>query len=552
MPRLTRQAVESQHRSSFGRSPVLSRHGMVATSHPLAAGIGLDVLKGGGNAIDAAVATNAALGLMEPMSCGIGGDLFAIVWEAKTQKLHGLNASGRAPALATIDWFKSRGMDYIPSKGELSWSVPGCVDGWDMLVKRFGKLSLKQLLEPTIHAAEEGIPVTPVIAGYWKAAEGLKSDAGMAATYLPGGHSPRTGDLFRNPQLAQCYKDIAMHGRDSFYKGRISHSVDKFSKAVGGLLRGSDLAEHTSQWVDPVSTDYRGTTVWELPPPGQGIAALQILNLLEPYDLKSLGHGSPEYWHLFLEAKKLAYADRARFYADPEFVKMPVAELISKAYADARRKQINSAKAATKVDHGDPKIGKADTVYLCAVDGEGNCCSLIQSNYNGFGSGMAAPDLGFALQNRGTLFALDPDHPNRLEPRKRPFHTIIPAMATRDGKPWLTFGMMGGDMQAQGHAQALINMIDFGMDVQQAGEALRMEHTGSATPTGVAMQRGGGTVEAEEGFSPSLLDDLKSKGHVVKTVAKNGGGYQAIMIDPATGVLHGGSEPRKDGCAMGW
>lgn len=533
-----------------GRSVVMVQNGMVATSHPLAAQVGLDVLKKGGNAIDAAIAANAAIGLMEPMSCGIGGDLFAIVWDAKTQTLHALHANGRAPKRATREFFKKGGYDEIPTTGPLSWSVPGCVDGWDQLRRKFGTKGFDELLAPSIEYAEKGVPVPEVIAGYWRAAE--FADPETAKVYLPCNVDPRAGEVFKNPALAESYREIAKHGRDAFYTGKLADRLADFSKRNRALLTKEDLAEHTSTWGKPVSTTYRGYEVWELPPPGQGIAVLQMLNLLEGYDLKKLGPTSPDYWHLLVEAKKLAYADRARFYADPEFAKVPVKELIGKPYGNSRRKLIDPAKAMTDVDPGDPKLGKADTIYLCVVDKDRNCVSLIQSNYFGFGSGLAAADLGFAIQNRGTLFSLDDKHANRLEPGKRPFHTIIPAMVTKDGKPVFTFGVMGGDMQPQGHVQVLVNLLDFGMDVQQAGEAPRVEHIGSATPTGRPGDPKGGRVLAEVGLPEEVAKELARRGHRVDWVKRNGGGYQGIWIDPKTGVLHGGTEARKDGAAVGY
>jgi gamma-glutamyltranspeptidase/glutathione hydrolase len=526
---------------------------MVATSHPLAAQTGLEILRKGGNAVDAAIATNAAIGLMEPMSCGIGGDLYAIVWDAKTQKLYGLNASGRSPYRATREFFAGKGLKEIPTSGPLSWSVPGCVDGWETLRQRFGTLPLAQLLEPSIRYAEDGFPVSEVIAGYWRAAEKrLHKSPDAARTYLIDDRAPRAGEVFKNPNLVQSYRDIAQHGRDAYYKGRIAQQIVEFSEKNGGLFTMKDFADNASTWVEPVSTNYRGYDVWEIPPPGQGIAALQILNILEGYDLKQMGPLSADYWHLFLEAKKLAYADRARFYTDPTFASVRVAGLISKDYAAERRKLIDMQKALTRIDAGDPKLGASETIYLCAVDKDRNCVSLIQSNYNGFGSGLVPGDLGFVLQNRGTLFALDPSHANRLEPHKRPFHTIIPAMVTKEGKPWLVFGVMGGDMQPQGHVQVLCNLIDFGMNVQEAGEAPRLDHTGSATPTGRAGQPDGGTVAAERGISQKVVQELERRGHHIKPVRTNGGGYQAILIDPKTNMLHGGSEARKDGCAAGY
>jgi gamma-glutamyltranspeptidase/glutathione hydrolase len=534
-----------------GRSVVMARHGMVAASQPLAAQIGLDVLKYGGNAIDAAIATNAALGLMEPTSCGPGGDLFAIVWDAKSKKLYGLNASGRSPYKTSRQLFADRGLRAIPQRGPLSWSVPGCVDGWAELNKRFGRKSLKEILEPTIRYAEEGFPVTEVIAGAWRSgARRLAEDPGSAAIFLPGGRPPRPGQVFKNPALARTYRRIAEGGRDAYYRGPIAEELVRLSDKVGGLFSLKDFADHTSTWVEPVSSNYRGYDVWELPPNCQGIATLQMLNILEGYDLKKLGAHSTDYWHLFLEAKKIAYADRAKYYTDPDFAKVPVAELIAKPYAAERRKLIDTKSAMTKVDAGDPKLATSDTIYLCAVDDERNCVSLIQSNYEGFGSGIASAELGFGIQNRGCLFALDPKHANTLEPHKRPFHTIIPAFVTKNGEPWLVFGVMGGDMQPQGHVEVLCNLIDFGMDVQAAGEAPRLEHVGSATPTGKAMARDGGTVKAEPEIPDSVVGELERRGHHVERVRVNGGGYQGIRISGE--VLLGGSEARKDGCAVGY
>ncbi|MBO0697022.1 MAG: gamma-glutamyltransferase [Zavarzinella sp.] len=538
-----------------GRSVALAANGMVATSHPLAAQIGLDVLKRGGTAVDAAIAANAAMGFMEPMSCGIGGDLFAIVWDAKSKKLYGLNASGRAPKLATREWFAHEGYDEIPLRGALSWSVPGCVDGWDELRRKFGTKSLEELLTPSIEYAEKGCPVPEVIAGYWQTAEPILAAAypESGKTYLiDGERAPRAGEVFKNPVLAKTYREIAKGGRDAFYKGVIADRLAAFSEKNHALLRKDDLAAHTSEWVEPVKTMYRGYEVWELPPPGQGIAVLQMLNLLEPYDVKKMGPKSADYWHLFIEAKKLAYADRAKYYTDPLFTKVPVAELIGKPYADERRKLIAMDKARAEVPAGDAKVGKADTIYLCVVDKDRNCVSLIQSNYLGFGSGLAPADLGFAIQNRGTLFSLNKDHANRLEPGKRPFHTIIPAMLTKDGQPVFVFGVMGGDMQPQGHVEVLVNLLDFGMDVQQAGEAPRIEHVGSATPTGLAAEPHGGIVQAEVGLPEEVVKELVRRGHRVEWVKRNGGGYQGIWIDRKSGVLHGGTEARKDGAAVGY
>ena len=536
-----------------GRSVVMAPNGMVATSQPLASQVGLDVLRRGGNAVDAAVAANAALGVVEPMMCGIGGDLYALVWDAKAKKLYALNASGRSPYRATREFFAKQGHRTIPETGPLSWSVPGCVDGWDQLLKRFGTKSLAELLEPSIRYAEDGFPVSEVVSASWQAAApALAQYPDAAKTYLPGGKAPRPGDVFKNPFLAKSYRELAQNGRDAFYKGRLAEAIVTFSEKNGGLFALRDFADHASAWVDPVHTTYRGYEVWEIPPPGQGIAVLQMLNILEGYDLAKMGPESADYWHLFLEAKKLAYADRARFYADPEFAKVPTAELIAKSYAAERRKRIDLKKALTRVEAGDPKLGRSDTTYLCAVDKDRNCVSLIQSNYYGFGSGLVPGDLGFALQNRGTLFALDANHPNRLEPHKRPFHTIIPSLVSKGGKPWFVFGVMGGDMQPQGQVQVLCNLIDFGMNVQAAGEAPRLQHFGSATPTGLPDSGDGGSVEAEFGIPQAVIDELTRRGHSLVRTRKNGGGYQGILIDPATNMLHGGSEARKDGCAVGY
>jgi gamma-glutamyltranspeptidase/glutathione hydrolase len=543
-----------------GRSVTVAQNGIVATSHPLAAQVGLDVLKKGGNAVDAAIATSAAMGLMEPMSCGIGGDLFAIVWDAKTKKLYGLNANGAAPARMSCAYFNEKGLKEIPERGPLSWSVPGCVDGWDQLRKKFGTMSFKELLAPSIDYAQKGVPVPEVIAGYWKGSEKtLAKDDDTARTFLVPAQArlgvrwaPRHGELFKNPALGETYSMIAKDGRDAFYKGEIARRLVAFSEKKGGLLAAEDLAKHESEWVEPVKTTYRGYDVWELPPPGQGIAALQMLNVLEQHDLKKMGPSSPDYWHLLVEAKKLAYADRAKFYCDPKFAKVPVSELISKEYAKERAKLFDPQKARTEVPAGDAKLGKADTIYLCVVDKDRNCVSLIQSNYFGFGSGLAPANLGFAIQNRGTLFALDEKHANCLKPGKRPFHTIIPAMVTRDGKPYFTFGVMGGDMQPQGHVQVLVNLLDFEMNVQAAGEAPRVEHVGSATPTGKPGAANGGTIKAEGGIPDAVVKELERRGHKVERVKVNGGGYQGILIDPGTGVLHGGSEARKDGAAVGY
>jgi gamma-glutamyltranspeptidase/glutathione hydrolase len=537
------------------RSAVVASHGIVATSQPLAAQVGLDILKAGGNAADAAIATNAMMGLVEPMSCGLGGDLFCIYWDAKTQKLYGLNASGRSPYALNREVFQKKELKEIPGTGILSWSVPGCVDGWDQLNKRFGTMPLSKLIAPAIQYADEGFPVSQVIAGFWKRGEMLARfypDTG--ATYYPHGKAPVEGEIFKNPNLAASLRAIAEGGRDAYYRGPIAEQIVAYSQANGGYFSKKDFEDHTSTWVEPVSTNYRGYDVWELPPNGQGIAALQILNILEGYDIKSMGRHSPDYLHLFIEAKKLAYADRAKYFADPAFAKLPVAELISKEYAARQRKRINPKRAASSVDPGDPLLAKGtDTIYLCVVDKDRNCCSFIQSNFAGFGSRLVPGKVGFVMQNRGSQFSLDPKHLNTLEPHKRPFHTIIPAMVTKDGKPWFCFGVMGGDMQPQGHVQVLVNMIDFGLNVQAAADAGRVRHDGSQTPTSRPMEAGGGEVDVESSIPEETLEELAKRGHKIVHKPDGGfGGYQGIFIDQEHGTIHGGTEPRTDGAAVGY
>ncbi len=536
------------------RSAVVAQHGIVATSQPLAAQVGLDILKAGGNAADAAIATSAMMGLVEPMSCGIGGDLFAIYYDAKTDQLYGLNASGRSPYALTREVFRERRLNEIPTHGPLSWSVPGCVSGWDELRLRFGTMDFATILAGAMDYAENGFAVSEIIAGGWRSSQRTLSRwPDTAATYLPGGRAPEHGEIFRNPNLARSYRQIAAGGVDAFYRGPIAEAIVEFSQANDGYLALRDFADHTSNWVEPVSTNYRGYDVWELPPNGQGIAALQMLNLLEPHDVAALGYDSADYWHLFVEAKKLAFADRSRWYADPAFADLPVAELISKEYAARRQALIDPQQASTDVAPGSPLMEHGDTIYLCVVDKDRNCCSLIQSNFHGFGSHVTPGDVGFVMQNRGALFALDENHLNRLEPHKRPFHTIIPAMVTRDGKPWFCFGVMGGDMQPQGHVQVLVNMIDFGMNVQQAGDAARVRHLGSATPTGQPADSDGGTVAMESGISRQVADGLEAKGHkLVRVGGAMFGGYQGILIDWEHGTLQGATESRKDGCAVGY
>ncbi|WP_425603983.1 gamma-glutamyltransferase [Luteimonas kalidii] len=536
------------------RSEVYAPHAMAATSHPLATQIALDVMKAGGSAVDAAIAANAALGLMEPTGNGIGGDLFAIVWDPKTQRLHGYNGSGRSPKSLTLAEFQRRGLTDIPPHGPLPVTVPGAVDGWFALHGRFGRRSMAQNLAPAIRYARDGHPVHETIAYYWdRSVPRLSQWPGFSEQFTIDGRAPRTGETWKNPHLANTLQAIADGGRDAFYKGRIARTIGDYFAANDGFLSYGDMAAHTGEWVDPVSTNYRGYDLWELPPSGQGIAALQILNLLEPYDLKAFGFGSPEHVHLFVEAKKLAFADRARWYADPDFHPAPVAKLVSKDYARERGKLISMERALREVQPGTPgQLDEGDTIYLTTADADGMMVSLIQSNYRGMGSGMAPPGLGFILQDRGEQFVLKAGHPNSFEPGKRPFHTIIPAFVTKDGKPWLSYGVMGGAMQPQGHAQILLNLIDFGMNLQEAGDAPRIQHDGSTEPAGQATAMSdGGEVDLETGFPYGTVRALMRKGHSVRFADGPYGGYQAIMVNPHGGWI-GASESRKDGQAAGY
>lgn len=532
------------------RSEVIAQHGMACTSQPLATQVALDVLKAGGNAIDAAIAANAVLGLVEPVSNGIGGDLFAIVWDAETGQLYGLNASGRSPQSLSLEYFTENGYEKIPAYGPLPVSVPGCVDGWFELHHKFGSLDMEQILKPAITYAKEGFPVSEVIAYYWAGnARSLSKYPNVSDVFMPGGKAPAKGEMFKNLALANTLELIAQGGRDVFYKGEIARIIDAFMKEQGGFLSYEDLEKHSSEWVKPVSTNYRGYDVWELPPNGQGIAALQILNILEGYDLASMGFGSSEYIHHFVEAKKLAFEDRAKYYADPAFNELPVEELISKEYAAKRRELIRPGRASRNLDAGE--VEKGNTIYMTVADDQGNMISLIQSNYRGMGSGMCAPGLGFILQDRGELFTLEEGHFNVYEPEKRPFHTIIPAFVTKDGLPWMSFGVMGGSMQPQGHAQIVINMIDFGMNLQEAGDAPRIRHDGSSQPTGSKMTDGG-VVNLESGLPYQSIRELVRRGHHVTYSVGGYGGYQAIVWDKENGVYYGASESRKDGQAAGY
>ncbi len=534
------------------RSVVLGQNGMVATSHPLATQIGLDILKNGGNAIDAAIAANAALGLMEPTGCGIGGDLFAIVWDGKTKKLYGLNASGRSPQKLTLEYFEKEGMDKIPSHGPLPVSVPGAVDGWFELHKKFGTKPMTEILAPAIDYAEKGFPLTELIAWYMQRTIPFFESKGfpnIEDTYKSqnGGVLPNEGEIYKNPYLANTYRKIAQGGRDAYYKGDIAKIVGKFIKEQGGFLSAKDFAAHKSEWVEPVSINYRGYDIWELPPNGQGIAALQMLQILKGYDFSNIEFGSTEHLHLFTEAKKLAFEDRAKYYADMDFFDVPLEELLSDDYANNRRAQIGE-KAGT---YSAGEISDGDTIYMTVADNEGTMISLIQSNYRGMGSGMAPPKLGFMLQDRGELFSLKRGQANSYEPGKRPFHTIIPAFITKDGKPYVSFGVMGGDFQPMGHTQIVMNLVDFGMNLQEAGDAPRWDHTGGASPMGKTTTNTG-LIRTESGIPYATIRGLMDRGHRIGTARGIYGGYQAILWDDKNKVYHGASESRKDGQAAGY
>ena len=530
------------------RSEVIATNGMAATSHPLATQTALDVLKDGGNAIDAAIAANAVLGLVEPTGCGIGGDLFAIVWIEEDKKLYGLNSSGPAPQDMTIEKLKALGIDKIPPFGPLPVTVPGAVAGWTALHKRFGNKSFEELFNNAIYYADNGFPITEVVGYYLQlSSERYKDYPNFKDVWMPNGEALKKGDVFVNKDLANTYKQIAKSYGESFYKGDIAQSISKFIVEQGGFLTVEDLKSYKPEWINPVSSNYRGFDVWELPPNGQGIAALQILNILEQYDIASMGHNSAEYIHLFTEAKKLAYEDRAKYYADMSFADVPVKELISKEYALTRNKLINPKKAASTYDSGIFEDG--DTIYMTVADKDGNMVSLIQSNYRGMGSGMVPPNLGFMLQDRGEMFSLNPEHRNSLEGGKRPFHTIIPAFITKDNKPFISFGLMGGGMQPQGHAQIVVNIIDFQMNLQEAGDAPRIRHFGSSQPTGETMLNGG-FLSLESGINEQVRSELLKLGHNLKDEKGGYGGYQAIM--KVNEVYYGASESRKDGHASGY
>ena len=529
------------------RSEVIGQNGMAATSHPLATQTAIDVLKSGGNAIDAAIAANAVLGLVEPTGCGIGGDLFAIVWDEKTNQLYGLNSSGPASKKMSIDYVKQQGFEKIPAYGALPVTVPGAVAGWSALHYKFGNLPFEKLFNNAIDYANNGFPVTELIAYYLERSSSLFKDyENFSSVWMPSGTTPKKGEIFKNPLLAKTYEDIAKTNGQSFYEGSTAAEIIKILNENGNPMSLSDLRNFSPEWVDPVSTNYRGYDVWELPPNGQGIAALQILNILENYDIRNMGFDSAEYIHLFVEAKKLAFEDRAKYYADSNFSSIPTTKLISKEYALERNKLINMNNAAKRFDAG---LEDGDTIYLTVADKHGNMVSLIQSNYRGMGSGIVPDNSGFMLQDRGEMFSMDPNHKNSLIGGKRPFHTIIPAFITKDNEPYISFGLMGGAMQPQGHAQIVINLIDFDMNLQEAGDAPRIRHMGSSEPTGEVMEDGG-YLTLESGFSTDIRNQLSELGHILKDEKGGYGGYQAIML--IDDVYYGASESRKDGQASGY
>jgi len=539
------------------RSTVIGQNGMVCTSHPLASLAGIDVLKKNGNAVDAAISANAMLSLTEPMMCGPGGDLFAIVWIEKDKKLYGLNASGRSPYDWSIDKASGLGLDDIPNYSPFSWSVPGCVSGWQALHDRFGSKKWKELFESAVQYAREGFAVTPVTARYWSSVENFnnqnnteKDRSEYLNIFFPNGHAPRYGDIFKNPDLARSFELIANEGAQVFYRGEIAEKIVKFSKKAGGFFSLKDFQDHTATWVEPVNTGYRGFDVWELPPNGQGIAVLQMLNLLEHFNIGSLKPNSAEHLHLFIEAKKLAYEDRAVYYADMDFADVPLKQLISKSYAHERVKLIDPKRAAQQVKAG-RLSSNSETTYLATADKQGNMVSLIQSNSHLFGSRYVPDSLGFPLQNRGVLFSLDPNSMNKLEPHKRSFHTIIPAFVTKNNRPVFSFGVMGGDFQPQGHVQVLMNVIDFGMSIQQAGDQPRISHSESSSPRGGKMT-GPGSVSFERGFPNTVKVRMAEMGHVIDDNNTPKGGYEGIwrISDPLR--YFGASESRQDGCAIGY
>lgn len=531
------------------RSAVVARRGAVATSQPLAAQAGLKTLMDGGNAVDAAVAAAATLNVVEPGSTGIGGDMFALIWKADQKKVLALNGSGRSAAAADPDQVRKKGYDAIPRTGEdaaFAVSVPGTVDGWQTALESHGRMTLKEVLGPAIHYALNGYAVSDVISHGWQGNEAKLKQRPSGAEFLPGGRAPRCGEVVKLETLGRTLQAIAEGGRESFYRGETARRIASFVQSQGGWLAEKDLAEHRSDWDEAISADYRGVNVWECPPNGQGIAALIALNIAGGFSIPRMGAQSADRYHYLIESMRLGFADALQYVADPRVAEVPIRGLLSRDFADGRRQKIKQGQAMGQVSYGRPGPS-ADTVYVTAVDGEGNACSLINSLFEGFGSGLVVPGTGIALQNRGALFSLDRSHPNFLEGRKRPYQTIIPAMATRDGEMWLSFGVMGGFQQPQGHLQVVSNMVDFGMDSQQALDALRFH---------VDVETGAGTVKLEAGIDGSVVSELQRRGHSVAVLdgyeRTRFGGGQVISRDPETGVLTAGSEPRKDGAAVGW
>jgi gamma-glutamyltranspeptidase/glutathione hydrolase len=535
------------------RSEVIATEGLAAASQPLAVQVGIDILKKGGNAVDAAIAINAALGVVEANCAGIGGDLFAIVWDNKTKKVYGLNATGTAPLGLSLESLIKKGLITIPLDGPLGWTVPGCVDGWFELHKKFGKLRMKTILAPAIGYAEKGFPLSQYIAFYWgNYVRHFRKYKNFHELYAPGGIIPEKGDIFKNPDLARTYRLLVKKGRDAFYKGKIARTILNYSKKVGGFFQLKDFTNFKSEWVEPLSILYKGYRIWELPPNGQGIAALQMLNMLKHFDLKSMGHNSPQYLHTLIEIKKIVYEDRGRLYADPRFAKVPLKTLLSPGYAKERLKHFKPHKARWHIRVDESILEDGDTIYLTVVDKNRMAVSLIQSKYRGFGSGMVPDGLGFCLQDRGALFSLEPGHPNAFAPGKRPFHTNMPGFVTKDGRPVFSFGVMGGDMQPQGQVQVLLNIIEFGMNIQEAGDAPRFRHSGSTEPNSQVKMRYGGEVHLESGMPDEVFRELISRGHRIIPSPGRYGGYQGIWIDYKRGILIGGSESRYDGCAVGY
>jgi gamma-glutamyltranspeptidase / glutathione hydrolase len=534
------------------RSPAVARHGMIATSQALASAAGLKALQDGGNAIDAAITAAAVLAVVEPSMNGIGGDLLAIVWDAKTKKVYGLDATGRSAYTATPEEFAKRGLKQMPGGGPLTVDVPGVVDGWSQLLSRFGTIPLAKALQPAIAYARDGFPVQELMADDWSdAAKRLSQDPAAARTFLPNGQAPKHGEIFANPRLATSLEMIAKGGRDAFYKGPLARAIIADMRTRNGLLDERDFTDHKSDWVEPITSSYRGHDVLEMPPSTQGFVALEMLNILEGFEIKALGHNSADYLHLVTEAKKIAFADRAAYLADRDAMpKDALKLLLSKDYAASRRKEINMQAAGTykagalaaSTSSGDVDftgLDLGDTIYMTAADSQGNVISLIQSLFSSFGAGIVAGDTGITLHNRGSGFNLTPNHANQIGPHKRPLHTLVPAMIVKDGKPWVSFGVMGGDNQAQAHAQVVMNLVDFGMHIQEAGEAARMRH-------------GGSELSLESGIGPDVRVALESRGHKPRDGRGQMGGFQGILIDPRSGVLMGGSDPRKDGLAIGW